>query len=522
MKDRGSILGDVWVSRSRILAIGVFSAFLLILLPSSASALCCKCYTGTRETANSFCANGTTVVTSCSRLVQDAAPFIAIRSSSPDLVADVTCDETTLTETTCQEIGASGSSASAVCRRVVALTEEGVRGALQSTAPASNSTDGGEAAASEPPFTSITPRLGVEIPGFSFSPATKSDDAINVPFLAEYINAIYKYLIGIVLLTAIVMVVYGGFRYLIGSAMDDISKGKTIIRDALIGMILVIAAYTILNTVNPATTELKTLRIINIKEDPLVVAEAGVDFDSGETGGGVGSPGPATAEDCGRLVQLVRDNEIAVRAANDRAGLLSGASIRRNQCAWCYNGANRRGTDDDPCFDDPSGGPRVNPKVCKLLVDLYDAKVRGQVSGLISVQCIICGHTRAAQGREDTPSGRVRCETTKRNIMSGNTGPGSGQSNHWTGLGLDLSPNQSIQRYIAETLFPAYGSGVIDDVIGPHFWEASTVACPSNAEERRGSAQSPYLCKNGRCSATWDANALCGHRDHIHVGFYAP
>lgn len=79
----------------------------------------------------------------------------------------------------------------------------------------------------------------------------------SVTGLPQYITLIYRYAIGIVATVAIVMVVYGGFRYLLGSAYSDVKRGKEIIKDALIGMIVVLGAYVILNTVNPATLTLR-------------------------------------------------------------------------------------------------------------------------------------------------------------------------------------------------------------------------------------------------------------------------
>ena len=113
----------------------------------------------------------------------------------------------------------------------------------------------------ETPFVPITPQLGAPIPGVSLSPSTREGDIVSVPFLAQYINGAYRYLIGVSLIAAIVMVVYGGFRYLVGSSLGDIKAGKKIITDALGGMLIVLAAYMILNTINPATLNLSILRL---------------------------------------------------------------------------------------------------------------------------------------------------------------------------------------------------------------------------------------------------------------------
>ncbi len=76
----------------------------------------------------------------------------------------------------------------------------------------------------------------------------------QVAGLPDYINVAYRYLVTVVLVVAIVMVVYGGFRYLVGASLGDIQAGKRIIVDAIVGMLIVLGAHTILSTINPATT----------------------------------------------------------------------------------------------------------------------------------------------------------------------------------------------------------------------------------------------------------------------------
>lgn len=75
--------------------------------------------------------------------------------------------------------------------------------------------------------------------------------------IPRYIATVFRYAIGIVATIATIMVVYGGFRYLMGSTTGDISKGKEIIRDALVGLVLTLASYAILYTVNPDTVALR-------------------------------------------------------------------------------------------------------------------------------------------------------------------------------------------------------------------------------------------------------------------------
>lgn len=89
-------------------------------------------------------------------------------------------------------------------------------------------------------------RLGVGIGGTT-----------EVNGLTEYINVVYRYMTAIVLVVAIVMVTYGGFRYLLAASPIGVKDGKDIIKNAIVGMVLVLSAYVILNTINPATTILQ-------------------------------------------------------------------------------------------------------------------------------------------------------------------------------------------------------------------------------------------------------------------------
>lgn len=168
-------------------------------------------------------------------------------------------------------LDSSGATPCNVGLRCISVTGQGVcvlptspflTGVTPTTTPATPT-------APEVPFTSITPVLGVEIPGLTLSPATKNGDSVSLPFLAQYINAAYKYMVTVVLIVAIVMVVYGGFRYLVGASMGDVKSGKKIIMDALGGMLIVLGAYMILNTVNPETLNLNVLELAFVKTTPM-------------------------------------------------------------------------------------------------------------------------------------------------------------------------------------------------------------------------------------------------------------
>ncbi len=104
---------------------------------------------------------------------------------------------------------------------------------------------------SSQPFHPITPNPAVPIPGVTFTPATEDNNQVVIPYLAQYISGIYRLSVGLGAILAAIMIVYGGFRYLLSASLSDVKDGKTIITDAVIGLIVLLTSYLILKTINP-------------------------------------------------------------------------------------------------------------------------------------------------------------------------------------------------------------------------------------------------------------------------------
>jgi flagellum-specific peptidoglycan hydrolase FlgJ len=103
---------------------------------------------------------------------------------------------------------------------------------------------------------SFTPKLSIPIPDVSLTKYTTRTDGtakyIDIPWLAQYVSGVYKYATGFAGLLATVMAMVGGFQYLTaGGDSARVSAGKKRITDALVGMLLVLGTYLILNSVNP-------------------------------------------------------------------------------------------------------------------------------------------------------------------------------------------------------------------------------------------------------------------------------
>lgn len=72
----------------------------------------------------------------------------------------------------------------------------------------------------------------------------------------DYVNLLFKWSIGIGAMMAVLMFVYGGFLYMTSDAVKTKKNGLDHIRDALIGLLLLISVVIILQVINPCILHL--------------------------------------------------------------------------------------------------------------------------------------------------------------------------------------------------------------------------------------------------------------------------
>ena len=218
-------------------------------------------------------------------------------------------------------------------------------------------------------------------------------------------------------------------------------------------------------------------------------------------GGKAGTPGTsgnkgkwccAGSGDCSAVVA----KGVPFSNSNDKTGLQSGGVIQRKCPAkWCYNSS--AGSPSDPCQSD-GASVQVDKRACQLLVALKDAGLNPIVTSIVG------NHTKC--------SGKVGSSSC--------TPPGKcNVSRHWSGNAVDLAPDDSIQKYIS-TNSSKFG---VRQVIGPAGWQIGAADKDGNAvnckPKRTGKTYSQYNCNKTVCGITYSAGLLCGHRDHIHIGW---
>ncbi len=87
----------------------------------------------------------------------------------------------------------------------------------------------------------------------------------EVSDIGTYINAFYSYGLGAAALIAIVLIMVGGAQYILGSGIGSVEAGKKRIGNAVTGLVILLGAYLLLNTINPYLVNWKTIKLPKIK-----------------------------------------------------------------------------------------------------------------------------------------------------------------------------------------------------------------------------------------------------------------
>lgn len=124
----------------------------------------------------------------------------------------------------------------------------------------------------------LKPTTKINIPGLNFSdPKTGQEDGstyVYIPFIGEYLSAIYKWFIGALGIFAVVRLMQAGFGWLMsGGSAELITVERKKIQNAIIGLTLAIGSYALLYTINPHLVEFRNLKILYIKGEEIYDSE---------------------------------------------------------------------------------------------------------------------------------------------------------------------------------------------------------------------------------------------------------
>ncbi|KKR47563.1 MAG: hypothetical protein UT90_C0016G0004 [Parcubacteria group bacterium GW2011_GWA1_40_21] len=98
--------------------------------------------------------------------------------------------------------------------------------------------------------------------------------------IQTYIPGIFKLVIGIAGVLAVLMIIIGGVEYITTDAIQGKSEGKARIQNALWGLVLVLVSWILLYTINPKLTVFN----LNVETTTSEQTSGSGNYDSGDTG----------------------------------------------------------------------------------------------------------------------------------------------------------------------------------------------------------------------------------------------
>jgi hypothetical protein len=227
--------------RTYALFCGIIFCLFLINSKSSSAAECCTCIINGID--------GTVCI-------QKGAQSCDNLSSSPNTDLKEALCKTETASAKCKKVAEGG-----ICLNNPVMALEFKKTSLTNTKATTT--------AIQKPFNQLEIKLNTDLPNLEFENIGFNEGKVYIPYLAQYISAIYKLSIGISLIAAALMIVYGGFLYIVSASGAKARSGKDIIKDALIGLVLVLGSYIILSAVAPNTIKMKSLEMAYVEKVPL-------------------------------------------------------------------------------------------------------------------------------------------------------------------------------------------------------------------------------------------------------------
>lgn len=121
----------------------------------------------------------------------------------------------------------------------------------------------------------VMPELQISIPGLKFTSSSSVKYVANrdgsyyveIPWLSEYMAAVYNYGLAIAGILAAIVLMGGGVIWLVsGGDASKISQAKELIIGSITGLVILFSSYVILFQVNPDLLKFKPITIGMIKE----------------------------------------------------------------------------------------------------------------------------------------------------------------------------------------------------------------------------------------------------------------
>ena len=192
-------------------------------------------------------------------------------------------------------------------------------------------------------------------------------DTVETDNLATFFNALYKFAIGIAVVLAVLQLIRAGLMYMGGDSVTEIGKAREIIRETILGLLLVLAPALVFGIINPD--------ILNLKLDTksLRVEQVSTGGGNNASGGGgqMGGSQSATPEQgCAGQLNGTYLKTVVCAAQSDATNFSCGADLEHKVAEFCPSG---RKNAENQCI----GGATWKVSCEKSATVLYYRYLRG-------------------------------------------------------------------------------------------------------------------------------------------------
>lgn len=84
-------------------------------------------------------------------------------------------------------------------------------------------------------------------------------DLAQIDNIGDYVNALFQLAVGIGAALAVLMIIIAGFKYMTSEAIEDFKSARSDIVRTIVGFLLLLSVWLILNVINPNLTNLEAI-----------------------------------------------------------------------------------------------------------------------------------------------------------------------------------------------------------------------------------------------------------------------
>ncbi|USN53686.1 MAG: transglycosylase SLT domain-containing protein [Candidatus Nomurabacteria bacterium] len=135
---------------------------------------------------------------------------------------------------------------------------------------------------------------------------------VDGTLLSRYIRSFYIYFVWIVGILAVVMTMYAGIQWLTAAGnTSQIENAKSTMNGALVGLVLTLTSYIILQAINPALVTLQDLSIFSVPSQ--LIGEKGESSARGDTAAGL----PESIQDLSGVSNVTKWDDLIRTISNE-------------------------------------------------------------------------------------------------------------------------------------------------------------------------------------------------------------